>query len=88
MPPRLVACFIITIIYLPIPFVFWHGSRIVVRAIEDEAGIGRISLLVYLMTVGKRHPSLRRSQLVTLGGIVYVFIIIFALFICGLMVVH
>ena len=55
---RIVGCLLFTVIYIPFPFIFLNSVKIIMKAFDDGIGLGRIGLLVYLTTVGKRHPSL------------------------------
>lgn len=75
---KLVACSIFTLIFVPFPFVVFHSVTILIKAIQDRAGLGRLSLLAYFIDVGKRHPHLRRSQFVVFAGLVYFFAICLA----------
>jgi hypothetical protein len=56
-----------TLLYIPMPWVFWHASRLAMQALED----GRRPGVGYLLTVGRSHPHLRHSQNVCVGGLVY-----------------
>ena len=56
-----------TVLFTPMPWVFWHGMQIAFQAARD----GRWISPGYLLTVGGRHPHLRRSQVVCLGGLAY-----------------
>ncbi|SIO65149.1 hypothetical protein SAMN05444166_7605 [Singulisphaera sp. GP187] len=69
--PRIFAFLIFTILYIPFPFVFWHAITIAMKTHDDGNGLGSIALLVDLFEVGKRHPSLRRSQFFVFGGLAY-----------------
>jgi hypothetical protein len=80
---RAVGCLLFTIIYFPFPFVFYHDLVIMMKLFEDGMGFGRIRFLVYLTTVGKRHPSLRKSQRVVLAGLVYYLVICISWIIYG-----
>ena len=55
------------------PFVFGlhHFMRIAERAANDGHGIGKVGLLAYAASVGKRHPELRRSQVFAIAGLVW-----------------
>jgi hypothetical protein len=56
-----------TLLYLPMPWVFLHGMRIIDQAMQDRRLIG----LGYLFSVGGLHPHLVRSQRICLGGLLY-----------------
>jgi hypothetical protein len=53
-----------TLLYLPMPWVFWHAMWLVFQSIHDRRRFG----IGYLLTAGDLHPDLRRSQRVCLGG--------------------
>jgi len=55
------------LLFLPMPWVFWHGMRLAFQARDDGRGLG----IVYLLTVGRSHPHLRTSVRVCIGGLVY-----------------
>jgi hypothetical protein len=56
-----------TILYLPMPWVFWHLMRLGFQASLDGKKLG----IIYLLTVVNSHPQLRGSQRVCIGGLVY-----------------
>lgn len=60
-----------TLLYLPIPWVFWHGTQLMFQAMEDGRRIG----IGYLFAVCGFHPHLRRLQIVCIGGLVYFVVI-------------
>jgi hypothetical protein len=66
-----------TILFLPIPWVFWHGMRLAFQATQDGRRIG----IAYLLTVGDSHPELRGSQRICIAGLVYFAVI------CGVWIV-
>jgi hypothetical protein len=78
LPVSFVVAVIETLLYLPMPWVFWHGMRLTFRALEE----GRRPGIGYLLTVGFSHPELRRSQVICLGGLVYFFLI------CGVWIAY
>jgi hypothetical protein len=71
MPVVLVVSFVETLLFLPIPWVVWHGLRLAVQARQDGRRFG----IVYLLRVGRFHPHLRRSQLACAVGLLYCFLI-------------
>jgi hypothetical protein len=71
LPVALVVTGVETLLYLPMPWVFWHGMWIISQALEE----GWMVSILYILTVGRSHPELRRSQLVCLGGLLYVALI-------------
>jgi hypothetical protein len=71
MPTLLFVLVAQTLLYLPMPWVFWHLIRLVFQARED----GKMFGFWYLLTVGDSHPNLRRSRTVCIGGLVYFFVV-------------
>jgi hypothetical protein len=56
-----------TLLYLPMPWVFWHSTRLTLQAVQD----GGLASIGYLLTVARVHPHLRKSQMVCIAGVVY-----------------
>jgi hypothetical protein len=71
MPNLLFMLALQTLLYLPMPWVFWHGMRLAFQANED----GRRYSVWYMLTIGRRHKHLRRSQLACIAGLVYFIVI-------------
>jgi Protein of unknown function (DUF3592) len=71
MPNILFVIALQTLLYLPMPWVFWHAMRLVFQARDDDRRFG----IGYLLTAGDFHPELRRSQTVCVGGLVYFLVI-------------
>jgi hypothetical protein len=67
LPVTLVVFLVQTVLYLPMPWVFWHAMRLAFQAVQDGRGFG----MLYVLLVGHRHPQLRRSQMVCVGGTLY-----------------
>jgi len=67
LPVRGVVVLAESILFVPMPWCFWHAMRIAYQAAHDGCRFG----LSYLLTVGNRHPHLRRSQVVCLAGLAY-----------------
>ncbi len=67
LPVLLLVSVVDTILFLPVPWVFWHVGRIAYEAHLD----GKRFNLVYLFTAGNYHPQLRRSQMICFGGLLY-----------------
>jgi membrane associated rhomboid family serine protease len=78
LPVRLVVVAALTLLYAPAPWVCWHFMRLSFQAREDGLLFG----LSYLMSVGRRHPELRRSQYICLLGLAYFCVI------CGSWIVY
>lgn len=71
-----------TILLFPFIFAIHHFTLIAEQAAADGHSIGKIGLLMYLSSVGTRHPHLRRSQMISLGGLIY-FVLV-----CGLWIAY
>jgi hypothetical protein len=71
LPVTIVVAFAQLVLFLPLLWVFYHLTRIAEQALKDGSGVGKIGLLVYLTSVGQRHPELRRSQIACLFGLLY-----------------
>jgi hypothetical protein len=71
LPIALVAAGAVAILFLPFTLAVHHFMRIAERAAAEGHGLGKIGLLAYAAGVGQRHPDLRRSQLMSLAGLVY-----------------
>ena len=56
--------------------------RIAERAAADGHGVGKIGLLAYAASVGRRHPELRRSQIISLAGLAW-FVLV-----CGIWIAY
>ena len=59
------------VLWLPFVFALHHFTLIAEQAAADGRSIGKMGLLAYLAEVGKRHPQLRRSQMISVSGLVY-----------------
>ncbi len=77
--PQFVGCLIFTVFYIPMPFVIWHTMTLALQAREDGAWmIPGLAFLFYILRAHEDHPSLRRSQFILLGGLVYYLVVVFA----------
>ena len=70
------------ILLFPFVFAIHHFMLIAEQAAADGHSVGKIGLLTYLASVGERHPHLRRSQIISLGGMIY-FVLV-----CGLWIAY
>lgn len=70
------------ILLFPFIFAIHHFMLIAEQAAADGHSVGKIGLLTYLASVGERHPHLRRSQIISLGGMIY-FVLV-----CGLWIAY
>ncbi len=59
------------ILCFPFVFALHHFMLIAEQAAADGSSIGKVGLLVYAASVGKLHPQLRRSQMISLIGLAY-----------------
>ncbi|HOX39024.1 MAG TPA: hypothetical protein PL033_13645 [Candidatus Brocadiia bacterium] len=57
-----------SLLMIPFPVMMWHMSLIMISAMRDGVRLGQIGLLIYLVMVGRRHPELRRSQMIVIAG--------------------
>lgn len=69
MPITAFACLATVVLFAPYVWVFEHAMRIALQALEDGASVSKVGLLVYLFSLGERHPELVRSRNVVLGGL-------------------
>lgn len=70
------------ILWFPFVFALHHFMLIAEQAAADGSSIGKVGLLVYAASVGKLHPQLRRSQIISVVGLIY-FILI-----CGIWIAY
>lgn len=70
------------ILSLPFVFAIHHFMLISEQAAADGHGIGKFGLLAYAASVGQRHPHLRRSQVISVAGLIY-FILV-----CGVWIAY
>jgi len=70
------------VLLFPFVFAIHHFMLIAEQAAADGHSIGKIGLLMYLASAGKRHPQLRRSQIIAVGGLIY-FVLV-----CGLWIAY
>ena len=70
------------IVLFPFVFALHHFMLIAERAASDGHGIGKVGLLVYAASVGRRHPELRRSQIISVAGLAW-FVVV-----CGIWIAY
>lgn len=70
------------ILWFPFVFALHHFMLIAEQAAADGSSIGKVGLLVYAASVGKLHPQLRRSQIISVAGLIY-FVLI-----CGIWIAY
>ncbi|HEX2084013.1 MAG TPA: hypothetical protein VHF86_11100 [Xanthomonadaceae bacterium] len=61
----------VAVLLLPFALALRHFMLIAQQAAKDGSSLGSFGLLAYALGVGRRHPDLRRSQLISLIGLVY-----------------
>jgi hypothetical protein len=66
-----IAATIVTLLYLPAPWIAWHGMEIMLRGRDLGMPIGKLGIFYTLFTIGNRIPELRRSQVIAICGFVY-----------------
>lgn len=70
-PVAVVVATAVAILLLPVAVAIHHFMRIAERAASDRGGLGKIGLLAYAFRVGRQHPDLRASQIISLAGLIY-----------------
>lgn len=78
LPAPVLAAMIVTLLYLPAPWIVWHGLEIVLRGREAGMPLGHLGIFYTLFTIGRHLPELRGSQRVAIGGFFYFVAIIAA----------
>jgi hypothetical protein len=71
LPVALVVAGAVALVFLPLVLALHHVVLIAERAAMDGRSLGKIGLLAYAAGVGQRHPELRRSQRISLLGLIY-----------------
>jgi hypothetical protein len=61
----------VAVLLLPFALALRHFMLIAQQAAKDGSSLGSFGLLAYTLSVGRRHPELRRSQVIALFGLVY-----------------
>lgn len=56
----------VTLVFLPLPFAFFHLFQIVFRGASEGARISGFGIVHSVFTVPSRYPDLRRSRVVVL----------------------
>ncbi len=70
-PVTVVVAIAQAIVLFPFVFALHHVMLIAERAAAEGHGVGKIGLLVYAASVGRRHPELRRSQFIAVAGLAW-----------------
>lgn len=70
-PVAVVVALAVALLLLPFAVAIHHFMRIAERAASDGHGLGKFGLLAYAIRVGRDHPDLRASQMISLAGLVY-----------------
>ncbi len=71
LPVTPVVAGVVAVLFLPFALALHHFMLIAERAAVDRHSASKIGLLIYAASVGQRHPELRRSQLISLAGLLY-----------------
>ena len=71
LPPVAAVALLVSGLFLPVPWFVWHAMAVVLRGRDLGFSMGRAGVLLALLTIGRRAPELRRSQLIALGGLGY-----------------
>lgn len=71
LPVTVVVAAAMSVLFLPFVYAIHHFMLIAEQAGAEGRSVGKIGLLSYAATVGQRRPELRRSQMISLGGLVY-----------------
>jgi hypothetical protein len=71
LPVSLAVAGAVAILFLPFVLALHHFMLIAEQAAMDGRSLSKIGLLAYAIGVGQHHPELRRSQFVSLFGLVY-----------------
>ena len=61
----------VAVLLSPFALALHHFMLIAQQAARDGSSLGSLGLLAYAASVGRRHPELRRSQLISLFGLVH-----------------
>lgn len=69
---------LLTIVYVPMPFAFYHLVLIATRARHDGHGFRGLWALLYLADVHHRHPELARSRWICLLSLGYYLVVVAA----------
>ena len=65
-PLRAFVAALVAVVFLPLPFAFWHLFRIIFRGASEGETMSRFGLVRAVFTVPERHPDLRTSRLIVL----------------------
>ena len=82
LPIAVVVATAVAVLFLPFAYAMHHFMLLVENAVAEGRSISKFGLLSYAVTVGQRRPELRRSQIVSLGGLAY-FVLV-----CGAWIVY
>ena len=71
LPAVVAVVLLVSALFAPVPWFVWHAVEIVRRGRDLGFSMGRVGILLALLTIGRYAPELRRSQLIALGGLGY-----------------
>jgi hypothetical protein len=69
---------IMTLIFIPFPFVSLSFLRIVLTMAAEDRGMGGMSIIINIFTIAKRHPHLKKSSMVCICGLLFYVLIVIA----------
>jgi len=71
LPIAAVVATAVAFLFLPFAYAIHHFMLLAENAVAEGRSISKFGLLSYAVTVGQRRPELRRSQIISLGGLIY-----------------
>jgi hypothetical protein len=74
--PQAFACGLVTILFLPVPWVLFHFGLISAQARRDGMPLGGLNALLTMVGAAPLHPRLSRSRWICLGGLVYYVVVV------------
>ena len=80
--PLVFSLLLSTLLFIPIPFCFYHYAILMRQAMRDGLSPLGLSGMLYVFDADQLHPHLRRSKLACLGGVLY-FVVV-----CGAWIVY
>jgi hypothetical protein len=74
--PTAFACGLMTILLLPMPWLWFHMGLILLQARRDGMPLFGLNALLSLFDVAPLHPHLTHSRRICLGGLVYYVVVV------------
>lgn len=79
MPVTAVVIVVQSLLYIPMPFVFYHGALLAVQSQQEGGPIPRGPFTwLMVLTEAEKNPELRKSAFISLGGFFYFCALLFA----------